>query len=77
LRVQEEEVELSVRDDGAGFDVEAAWARAAEGRSVGLSGMQERVALAGGRLEIRSAPGAGTTVSVRFPRAGLPGVSRP
>ena len=61
------EVSLSVRDDGRGFDVAQARARAAQGASVGVLGMEERVSLAGGRLELLSAAGAGTTVRARFP----------
>jgi len=56
-----------VRDDGRGFDVPAARKRAAHGGSQGLLSMQERVALAGGDLEIDSAPGRGTTVRARLP----------
>jgi signal transduction histidine kinase len=62
-------LELSVRDDGAGFDVPAAQARAAAGATLGVTSMQERVAQAGGAFGIESAPGAGTTVLVSFPLA--------
>lgn len=58
---------LVVRDDGQGFDVLAARARAARGESQGLLSMRERVALAGGELEIESAPGLGTSVRARIP----------
>lgn len=64
---------LHVRDDGRGFDVESARAAAAAGRSLGLVGMQERVALAGGNLAVRSRPGAGTRVVARFPFRRLSG----
>ena len=60
-------LQLVVRDDGRGFDVPAARRRAAHGGSQGLLSMQERVALAGGDLEIDSAPGRGTTVRARLP----------
>jgi signal transduction histidine kinase len=62
---------LEVVDDGAGFDVAAARARAAADDAppgFGLAGMRERVMLAGGALDIASAPGGGTTVRARFPR---------
>ena len=49
-------VEVTVADDGKGFDPDAAE------RSFGLIGMQERVALSGGSLEIDSVPGRGTEV---------------
>jgi signal transduction histidine kinase len=58
---------LSVRDDGGGFDLEAARRRGAAGASLGLGGMEERVALAGGTLDLRSAPGQGTVLLATFP----------
>jgi two-component system sensor histidine kinase DegS len=54
-------VHVEVSDDGSGFD-----AKAVE-RSFGLVGMEERVTLAGGRLQIESAPGAGTRVIAELP----------
>lgn len=60
-------LELTVRDDGAGFDVEAARERATQGVSLGLVGMEERVSLAGGTIDIRSTAGKGTEVRARFP----------
>ena len=58
---------LSVRDNGAGFDLEAARRRGASGASLGLVDIEERIALAGGTLELRSAPGQGTVVLATFP----------
>ena len=57
-------LELLVRDDGVGFDAGAA-RNAASG--LGLHGMQERVALLGGSVEIESRPGHGTMVRARIP----------
>jgi signal transduction histidine kinase len=51
-----------VEDDGSGFDP----SRARED-ALGLAGMRERLALAGGRLRIESAPGAGTTLVAEVP----------
>jgi two-component system sensor histidine kinase UhpB len=62
---------LSVRDDGAGFDVAAAHRRAAVGESLGVISMEERVALAGGSFQIHSAPGQGTVVVASFPIEGV------
>ncbi len=62
-----ERLALSVRDDGAGFDVLAAQRRAAAGESLGVVSMEERVALAGGTLQIHSAPGQGTVIVASFP----------
>jgi len=67
-------LQLVVRDDGRGFDVPAARKRAIEGGSQGLLSMQERVTLAGGDLEIDSAPGRGTCVRARLPLAEEVGV---
>ena len=61
-------IELRVRDDGEGFHP-GALARAdrrGNGAGLGLSGMAERARLAGGELDVRSAPGGGTTVTLRI-----------
>ena len=51
---------MVIADDGKGFDPDAAE------RSFGLVGMQERVTLSGGLLEIESAPGRGTEVRAQL-----------
>ena len=56
LAVHDGGVELTVRDDGAGFDPEAPRA------GFGITGMRERVGLCDGTLAIDSVPGSGTTV---------------
>jgi len=61
---------LTIRDDGTGFSVPEVMARAARGERLGIRGMQERVALAGGSLRFRSSPGCGTTVAVLLPLGG-------
>ena len=61
------DIELTIRDDGVGFDVTDAFERARHGASIGLLGMRERAMLIGGKLEIESAPQRGTTVRVRVP----------
>ena len=58
---------LSVRDDGRGFDLDGVRSRAASGASLGLVGMEERIALAGGSFELRAAPGQGTVLLATFP----------
>jgi signal transduction histidine kinase len=55
------EVVLRIQDRGAGFDPAAV--RSQPG--LGLSSMEERVRLVGGKLSLESAPGRGTTVEVR------------
>ena len=56
---------MILRDDGDGFDP-------SETRrpSLGLAGMRERAALVGGRIEIQSAPGRGTTIVAWVPDGG-------
>jgi PAS domain S-box-containing protein len=64
-----EGLKLLVRDDGVGFDVEAARERAVRGASLGLLGMEERALLVGGQIKIESTPGKGSGVSAHFPLA--------
>jgi PAS domain S-box-containing protein len=64
-----EGIELVVRDDGSGFDVEHARQCALHGASLGILGMHERALLAGGRLDIDSACGQGTEVRAQIPAA--------
>jgi two-component system sensor histidine kinase UhpB len=73
MEVDEERLELRIRDDGEGFDPSAVVRGASSnggggGAGLGLSGMVERARLAGGELDIRSAPGGGTTVTLRIGR---------
>ncbi|HEV2332509.1 MAG TPA: PAS domain S-box protein [Gammaproteobacteria bacterium] len=63
---------LTVQDDGEGFDVTAARARATGGASLGLLAMEERARLVGGEFSIESTPGAGTTVHMLVPMHGDP-----
>lgn len=58
-------VRIAVADDGRGFDVDLALASA--GNSVGLIGLQERTRLLNGRMDIRSAVGRGTQLTVEVP----------
>ena len=67
LRQTAGKLHLRVRDDGIGFDVAAVRKQAVRGTSLGLLSMEERVALAGGGLQFKSAPGKGTEVHAWFP----------
>jgi len=58
---------LSVADNGCGFDVSAMRLRAKSGASMGVLGMQERATLIGGTLTMDSAPGRGSTLTLRCP----------
>ena len=64
LMFENDALEIYVQDSGKGFDPGAASAR---GDTAGLSGMRERAELLGGRMTIESAPGAGTSLTVRIP----------
>ncbi|MGH2573277.1 MAG: sensor histidine kinase, partial [Actinomycetota bacterium] len=55
------ELTVTIRDDGQGFDP------AATPLGTGLTNMSDRLAALGGALEVRSAPGEGTTVTGRIP----------
>jgi signal transduction histidine kinase len=54
---------LVLRDDGVGFEP----GRGRDRPSLGLASMQERLEILGGRLEVESAPGRGTTISAWAP----------
>ncbi len=58
LQVQKDALELQIVDDGSGFNPKQTYTPG----HYGLSGMQERAALAGGHLKIKSQPGQGTIV---------------
>ena len=71
LRQGAAELELTIRDDGSGFDRNAIREDIRrEGGSLGLLGMQIRAKPVGGAVEIKSAPGAGTEVRAVFPLHG-------
>jgi signal transduction histidine kinase len=61
----------TVEDDGCGFDT--ATLQRTRNRGLGIIGMRERAAFAGGRLEVESQPGRGTTVRVIVPRVDQSG----
>ena len=67
LHQQADRLTLTISDDGRGFDLSHAQARASRGESTGLVGMRERVQLSGGRMTISSDIGAGTVISAWFP----------
>ena len=66
-RAEDGTLDLTVRDDGSGFDVAAVRGGTTAEGSIGLDGMEERVHLLGGDFRIDSQPGTGTTVWARFP----------
>ncbi|MDP9367907.1 MAG: GAF domain-containing sensor histidine kinase [Chloroflexota bacterium] len=65
LRQSEEWIEVTIEDDGVGFDTDGA-ARAGFPR-FGQAIMRERAEAVGGLLDVTSRPGQGTRVSIRVP----------
>ncbi|HEX4469056.1 MAG TPA: sensor histidine kinase [Gemmatimonadaceae bacterium] len=68
LTVHGSDAVLEVIDDGRGFDVEDAEKRRP---GMGLFTMRERVALAGGRFDVRSTLGSGTRITAAVPLTDL------
>ncbi len=62
IRSLGDQLVVEVQDDGLGFD-----GSSARGRGLGLLGMQERVRELGGRLTVKSRPGAGTSLMAVIP----------
>ena len=65
IRVQQQpgRLNLSIQDDGQGFDGQQV-------KGLGLLGIQERVAQLGGQCMVHSEPGAGTILAVELPLDG-------
>jgi signal transduction histidine kinase len=72
LTVDARYVTAVVRDNGPGFDMSLQPVAGSGGRHVGLGLLRERARLAGGSLDVMSAPGAGTMLSLRLPRPSAP-----
>jgi signal transduction histidine kinase len=66
LSLAAEQLQLVVRDNGRGFDP---YTDSIGGRHLGLVSMRERAAELGGALELVTAPGQGTTITVVVPRS--------
>ncbi len=67
LAYRDEEVCLTVADDGVGFQVTTPTISLASTGRFGIVGMQERVGLLGGKFRIASTPGRGTYVEACLP----------
>ena len=63
LREDAEQLQVEVTDDGRGFDVTSIT------RGAGLTNMEDRLDALGGRLELLSTPGVGTTLRASIPTA--------
>lgn len=58
---------LEIKDDGRGFDIGKTTDGAVDRKQLGLLGIQERVSLVGGEVNIASIPGSGTCLQVHIP----------
>jgi signal transduction histidine kinase len=79
LELNEETAKVSIRDDGIGFDQAELNTTSIKGfeemnpklpentRGLGIIGMQERIELLGGELDIIAAPGSGVQIHIRVP----------
>jgi signal transduction histidine kinase len=66
FNLSDEQVTISVDDDGIGFNVETLGIEADDMRGLGLLSMRERLELLGGELDISSAPGQGTQIIIKL-----------
>ncbi len=67
LEMKQNEVVVTVQDNGLGFDTAQALSRRGQSSSWGLLGIRERTLLLNGHYEIKSAPGQGTLIRIRVP----------
>jgi PAS domain S-box-containing protein len=67
LTKKDDKIELTVEDNGTGFDSEEVLSRERSRRGFGLSGMRERTELSGGVFLIESFKGKGTTLRASWP----------
>lgn len=58
---------LEINDNGCGFDPQLLQASDSQGQGLGLRGMLERASTLGGDFSMQTAPGKGTTITVRVP----------
>jgi len=57
----------SIQDNGRGFELEKILHPEAPERGFGIIGIQERVSLLGGQINIKSRPGFGTSIHIEIP----------
>jgi len=67
LRKMDKKMELSIQDNGEGFNLEEAYSRKGTQRGLGLDSMRERVELSGGAFSIEASKGTGTAIRAIWP----------
>ena len=63
---REDQISLTVADDGHGFNVSSR-----DGKGLGLQSMRERVEALQGSLRIDTRPGAGVRITITLPLTGI------
>lgn len=74
LRREGDTAKVVVTDNGSGFDVAAVGQSAGRSNSFGLFNVRERLTYLGGKADIQSIPGAGTTLELTVPLETQPGM---
>jgi signal transduction histidine kinase len=69
LRNESDYMELKIKDNGIGFEVDNLIIEENDDRGFGLASMKERAELSGGTLSIRSDLNKGTTLTALWPIA--------
>ena len=67
-----ERLEVTVRDEGYGFDLQGLH----KNEGLGIRSMEERARSLGGKFEIRSESGKGTTLKASVPVTGDAGLGK-
>jgi PAS domain S-box-containing protein len=67
LTQAEDAVQLTIKDDGIGFEPQPRVARRKRKAGLGILGMRERAAYVGGTFQVKSGRGVGTEIEVRIP----------
>ncbi len=67
LQIIETDLRLVIEDDGVGFDLAELELAQDSIRGMGLLGMQERLELLGGDLDVETSPGSGTRLRICIP----------
>ena len=67
LEGSDNDISMTVTDNGEGFEVPVRAEDMVSAGRLGLMGMYERARLLNGNLQIKSAPGQGTELTVRLP----------